>query len=114
MKDNAYLKLLRYLLPSEFVENFDLIDIVEEQRGEELILHLYLDERELQPKGHTDLIPNGFYPKSCVNDFLIRDHRTILHIRHRRWKDTSGKSYSKDWQLVAKGTRHSLEFAAFC
>lgn len=114
MKDNAYLKLLRYLLPSEFVENFDLIDIVEEQRGEELILHLYLDERELQPKGHTDLIPNGFYPKSYVNDFLIRDHRTILHIRRRRWKDTSGKSYSKDWLLVAKGTRHSLEFAAFC
>ena len=113
MKDNAYLKLLRYLLPSEFEENFDLIDVVEEQRGEELILHLYLDERELQPEGYTDLIPNGFYAESCVNDFPIRDHRTILHIRRRRWKDTSGKSYSKDWQLVAKGTRHSVEFAAF-
>jgi hypothetical protein len=86
---------------------------VEEQRGNELLLHLYLDEKEIQLDGHTDLQPNGFYPESCINDFPIRDHRTILHIRRRRWKDADGKSYSKDWQLVAKGTRHSVEFAAF-
>ena len=101
------------MLPSEFEENFDLIDVVEEQRGNELLLHLYLDEKELQPDGHTGLQPNGFYPESCINDFPIRDHRTILHVRRRRWKDGDGKSYSKDWQLVAKGTRHSVEFAAF-
>ena len=107
------MKLLHYMLPSEFEENFDLIDVVEEQRGNELLLHLYLDERELQPDGHTGLQPNGFYPESCINDFPIRDHRTILHVRRRRWKDGDGKSYGKDWQLVARGTRHSVEFAAF-
>ena len=107
------MKLLHYMLPSEFEENFDLIDVVEEQRGNELLLHLYLDEKELQPDGHTGLQPNGFYPESCINDFPIRDHRTILHVRRRRWKDDDGKSYSKDWQLVARGTRHSVEFAAF-
>ena len=113
MKENPHLKLLHYMLPSEFEENFDLIDVVEEQRGNELLLHLYLDERELQPDGHTGLQPNGFYPESCINDFPIRDHRTILHVRRRRWKDGDGKSYGKDWQLVARGTRHSVEFAAF-
>ena len=107
------MKLLHYMLPSEFEENFDLIDVVEEQRGNELLLHLYLDEKELQPDGHTGLQPNGFYPESCINDFPIRDHRTILHVRRRRWKDGDGKSYGKDWQLVARGTRHSVEFAAF-
>lgn len=113
MKENPYLKLARYLLPSEFVESFDLTDVKEEQRGEELLLHVYLDEKEIQPDGHTGLMPNGFFPVSCINDFPIRDHRTILHVRRRRWKDQEGKSYSKDWRLVAEGTRHSVEFAAF-
>lgn len=113
MKEKAYMKLLHYLLPSEFEENFVLTDVVEEQRGDELLLHLYLDEKELQPEGHRGLEPNGFYPESCINDFPIRDHRTILHVRRRRWKDGAGKSYGRDWQLVAKGTRHSVEFAAF-
>ena len=67
MKENPYLKLLHYMLPSEFEENFDLIDVVEEQRGNELLLHLYLDEKEIQLDGHTDLQPNGFYPESCIN-----------------------------------------------
>ncbi len=79
---------------------------MEEQRGYELLLHLYLDENEMQPDGHIDLQPNGFYPESCINDFPIRDHRIILYIRRRRWKDAGGKSYSKYWQLVAKGTRN--------
>ena len=37
----------------------------------------------------------------------------VLHIRRRRWKDAGGKSVSKDWQMVAKGTRYSKEFATF-
>ncbi len=107
------MKLLRYMLPSEFEENFNLTDVVEKQKGNELLLHLYLDEKEIQPDGRTDLQPNGFYPESCINDFPVRDHRTILHVRRRRWKDDDGRSYGRDWQLVAKGTRHSVEFAAF-
>lgn len=113
MSDTPLVKLLSYILPSEFTENFDLTDILEEARGAELLLHLYLDEKEIQPDGHSDLSPNGFYEESCINDFPIRDHRTVLHIRRRRWKDAAGKSYSKDWELAAKGTRHSKEFAAF-
>lgn len=111
--DNAYKKLLGYILPSDFTEYFDLVDVTDERRGEEMILHLYLDEKEIQPDGRKDLCPNGFYAESCINDFPIRDYRTILHVRRRRWKDADGKTHSKDWQLVAQGTRHSVEFAAF-
>lgn len=111
--ENVYKKLLGYILPSDFTEYFDLVDVTDEQRGTEMILHLYLDEKEVQPDGREDLCPNGFYPESCINDFPIRDYRTILHVRRRRWKDAEGKSHSKDWQLVAQGTRHSVEFAAF-
>ena len=110
---DVYKKLLGYILPGEFNKYFDLVDVQDERRGLEMILHIYLDEKEIQPDGHEDLSPNGFYAESCINDFLIRDYRTILHVRRRRWKDAEGKSHSRDWQLVAKGTRHSVEFAAF-
>lgn len=113
MQKEPLLKLLSYILPSEFSEYFDFVDVLEEERAPELLLHLYLDEKDMQPDGHTDLFPNGFYPESCINDFPIRDHRTVLHIRRRRWKDGIGNSYSKNWDLVAQGTRHSKEFAAF-
>lgn len=52
-------------------------------------------------------------PSPASTTSPIRDYRTILHVRRRRWKDADGKSHSKDWQLVAQGTRHSVEFAAF-
>ncbi|MED9907079.1 MAG: hypothetical protein UFP31_08360 [Prevotella sp.] len=113
MQKGPLVKLLSYILPSEFNEYFDLVDVLDAERSPELILHLYLDEKFMQPDGHTDLLPNCFYPKSCINDFPIRDHRTVLHIRRRRWKDGIGNSYSKSWELVTQGTRHSKEFAAF-
>lgn len=113
MQKNPLVKLLSYILPSEFSEYFDLVDVIEEERESELLLHLYLDEKDMQPDGHTDLSPNGFYSESCINDFPIRDHRTVLHVRRRRWKDGNGNSYSKNWELTAQGTRHSKEFAAF-
>lgn len=113
MQQNPLVKLLSYILPSEFIEYFDLVDVTEEERGTELLLHIYLYEKDIQPDGHTNLSPNGFYAESCINDFPIRDHRTVLHVRRRRWKDGDGNSYSKIWELTAQGTRHSKEFAAF-
>lgn len=113
MQQNPLVKLLSYILPSEFIEYFDLVDVTEEERGTELLLHIYLYEKDILPDGHTNLSPNGFYAESCINDFPIRDHRTVLHVRRRRWKDGDGNSYSKNWELTAQGTRHSKEFAAF-
>lgn len=113
MKGNAYVLLARYILPQEFEDHFELKDVSEEKVGPEMLLHLYLEEKDEAPEGREDLIPNGYYDEMRINDFPIRDHRTVLHIKRRRWKDKGGKSVSKDWQLVAKGTRHSNEFAAF-
>ena len=59
MQKEPLLKLLSYILPSEFSEYFDLVDVLEEERAPELLLHLYLDEKDMQPDGHTDLFRNG-------------------------------------------------------
>lgn len=103
MSENPLVKLLSYILPSEFNEYFDLTDVKEEERGVEKILHLYLHEKNLQPDGHTELSPNGFYPESCINHFPLNEHRTVLHVCRRRWKDGLGRTYSRDWELTAKG-----------
>ncbi len=103
--------LVRYVLPSEIVDYFNLVSI-EEVSG---TLHLRLDEMNIIPEEYVslDLSANGFYEESTIKDFPLRDRKVILHVRRRRWVDTDGKSYSRDWHLTAEGTRYSKEFAYF-
>lgn len=105
--------LAKVFLPSEMTEYFDLTDVRTDEYGGEPRVHIFLDEKEVAPEGCPDVSPNGFYEESCMNHFPINEYRSILHVRRRRWKDAEGKSVSKDWQLVADGTRYSKEFAAF-
>ena len=102
---------MRYVLPVEIVDHFDLIDL-QETGG---VLNLYLDESAVIPEEHSShsLSPNGFYEASTIKDFPLRDRKVVLHIRRRRWVDADGKSYSRRWDLVADGTRYSKEFAFF-
>lgn len=112
--DSAY-KLLSYILPKEINESFDLVDVTADKMpgNTHEMLHLYLDEKPVPPDNRTDLTLNGFYPESTALDFPIREYTTVLHVRRRRWLDPNGKTVSKDWNLVAEGTRISPEFAAF-
>jgi hypothetical protein len=104
-------ELLRYVLPEEIVESFDLVNLEEQKET----LHFYLDECNIVPQEYKDLSlsSNGFYEESTIKDFPLRDKKVILHIRRRRWVDEQGKSYSRRWELVAEGTRYSKEFAYF-
>jgi transposase len=103
--------LFRYVLPSELVDFFDLVDLQEH----ESVLHLYLDECDIVPEEYKDLClsSNGFYAESALKDFPLRDKKVVLHLRRRRWVDEQGKSYSRSWDLAAEGTRYSREFAFF-
>ena len=108
---NYSLQLIEYVLAKEIVEYFDLVDLKEELET----LHIYLDEKNIIPEEYSSLVlsPNGFYAESQIKDFPLRDKKVILHIRRRRWVDAQGKSYSRDWDLTAEGTRYSKEFAFF-
>jgi hypothetical protein len=103
--------LVKFVLPTELVDCFDLVDIKEEGA----ILHLYLDEKDVIPEEYThlQLSGNGFYESSTIKDFPLRDKKVLLHVRRRRWLDERGKSYSRQWGLAAEGTRYSKEFAYF-
>jgi hypothetical protein len=95
----------------EITENFELVKISSEEEG----LHLYLDEKNSVPQEYREkqLYPNGYYESSEIKDFPLRDRKVMLHIRRRRWVDSAGKSYSRQWELTAEGTRYSKEFAFF-
>lgn len=104
------LDLLKYVLPGELVDYFELVSIKEESEE----LHLYLDGLNIIPQEYEDqsLSSNGFYKESTIKDFPLRDRKVLLHVRRRR-VDASGNSYSRNWELTATGTRYSKGFAYF-
>lgn len=49
-----------------------------------------------------------------IQDFPLRGKYVYLHIKRRRWTNkTKEENIKRDWNLVAKGTRMTQEFAAF-
>ena len=52
--------------------------------------------------------------EATVQDFPIRGKNVYLYITRRRWFDPeTNKVITRDWNLVAKGTRITSEFATF-
>lgn len=122
-ESDLMLQFMEMVFPKDLLRFFELkgfedkeIPEKERQGIESGELTVYLEERDslshTEP-GHT-YRPNGFYEASQVRDFPLRDRKMTLCIKRRRWIDeTTGKSIGNTYDLVADGTRHSVEFAAF-
>ena len=112
MEKNPYIELAECLLPEEMVEYFEVVKVDKTKET----LDVTLEERDKGVDGYTpdQLRPNGFYEESTVRDYPVRGRKMTFHVKRRRWVETeTGKSVSKRWDIVAKGTRFSKEFAAF-
>jgi len=113
---NTNIEFLKLVLPAVIVQYFELEkQEVHEILGEEE-LHLYFDEINIPPEYETTekIYSKGFYPSSKVQDFPIRGKAVYLHIRRRKWYLLeSKKSITRDWDLVARGTRMTESFATF-
>ena len=108
----ADLGLLKLLLPEYLVEYFDVTGY--EQNGEEL--HLYFEEKNEIPEEFLKykLTSKGFHDEIIVQDFPIRGQHAFLHVKRRRWMNHSTNMVvSRNWELLAKGTRMTADFAAF-
>ena len=105
MNENPYMMLAKVILPSEMTEYFDLVKVCTDEYGGEPRIHLYLDEKDKAPDDRTDLSPNGFYEESCMNDFPIREYRTVLHVRRRRWKH---REHAQKWLVFPKNIGPNL------
>ena len=112
MLSESLLSIANLLLPEVLVEYFDMTK--HEINGEEI--HFYFTEMNTVPEEFKDvnLHSKDFFPEATVQDFPIRGKKVFLHITRRRWlNETTGKVVTRDWQLVAKGTRITSEFASF-
>jgi hypothetical protein len=105
-------ELARYLLPEGLLEYFDIVaDTTTDNQT-----HFYLEEKNILPEEYRSEIAQskGFLSEITIEDFPLRGKPVLLHIKRRRWTllDT-GKIIKRDWNLVAKGTRITKEFASF-
>lgn len=106
------LELLGMFLPTGMLDYFDLVDHV----SQDTCFILFLEEKPEVPSelSHLHLHSKGFFPEVEVQDFPIRGKAVYLRIKRRRWEDpNTGQTYSRDWSLVASGTRITAEFGAF-
>lgn len=75
-----------------------------------------LEEKNLHPEEFIGqrLSSKGYFESVNVNDFPIRGKACYLKVKRRRWlNEDTNKIVSRDWKLVAKGTRMTQEFATF-
>ena len=107
-----HLELLKLFLPELLVEHFEIT----QTKTVSETLHLYFEEKNQPPVEHSSkmLVSKGFHEEITVQDFPLRGKHVFLHIKRRRWtdKDTNG-ILQRDWNLVAKGSRLTEEFAVF-
>ncbi len=107
-----YQELLKLILPGFLITHFDLISHTKKDE----VMHLYFEERNSTPKEETsrELIAHGFHKQATIQDFPLRGNTVYLHVKRRRWLDKTTKEVvQRDWNLVAQGTRMTIEFAAF-
>ena len=108
MELNGY----RLLLPEGTLDYFDLVDVKESVN--EVVF--YLEEKNIVPEKYTDQDPEskGFYDPVIVQDFPLRGKKVFLNIRRRRWLLNKHNEYiSRNWRMVAEGTRMTQDFASF-
>lgn len=104
--------LLKLMLPDFLVDHFEVISAT----NTEEILHLYFEEKIKPPQEFNalELVSKGFQEEITIQDFPLRGKHVYLHIKRRRWTNkATGEIIKRDWQLVAKGTRMTQDFAAF-
>lgn len=105
-------ELLKLFLPELLIEYFEIVKFEEENQ----ILHIYFEEKNTAPKEFSSLLlqSKGFVPEITVDDFPLRGKTVKLHIKRRRWTDTKTSNIiQRDWNLIAKGTRMTQDFAEF-
>jgi hypothetical protein len=112
MPSSSLFAIVKLLLPEVLITHFELKKHI--SKGEDL--HFYFTELNNTPDEYrgVKLSSKGFFAEATIQDFPIRGKNVYLHIMRRRWlNEVTNKVVSRDWLLVAKGTRITSEFATF-
>ena len=93
--------------------NCEILVDVQENSSEVVI---YLEEKNVVPEQYSsqETESKGFYDPVVVQDFPLRGKKLFLNIRRRRWILKKSNEYiSRNWRMVAEGTRMTQDFASF-
>ena len=104
--------ILKLLLPEFLIDNFQIVKIEEVAQR----IDIYLEENKNIPNEikYNDYVSHGFHKQVKIKDFPIRGKQVNLMVKRRRWLNKETKEViSKDWNLIAKGTRMTDDFATF-
>ena len=104
--------LIKFLLPEGILDFFELtkVDLVDG------VFKIYLQEINNAPPEYSKdkLTSKGFFEEVKIQDFPIRGKAAFLYVKRRRWtNESTGEIVYRDWEMVAKGTRLTKDFAAF-
>lgn len=112
----SYLSFLKFILPEQLLDYFELTSHRQEKEEKGDASHLYLQEVNTIPVEYASakLISKGFIDEVTIRDFPIRGQKVLLHIKRRRWlNEDTGRVVFRNWDLIAQGTRITKEFADF-
>lgn len=105
-------EVLSLLLPEGLLDYFS---VIRTEKSKDYYT-FYLEEKNAPPEEFSTrkLVSKGFYESVTIQDFPLRGKACYLNVRRRRWTDEdTGDIVSRDWNIVAKGTRMTQEFASF-
>ena len=113
MQDSQMLlEVVRLILPEEFLTYFKITKVTKVKD----VITIFMDEfntLSVEVKGHK-VESKGFLAPITIQDFPVRFKKVTLKVRRRKWYDSTTKEYlTNKYDLLAKGTHYSKEFAAF-
>jgi len=112
MSQSSQHALIKFLLPEGILDYFEVTK-VDPLNG---LINIHLQELNTPPVEFKDLklTSKGFFDEIKVQDFPIRGKAAYLFIKRRRWLDeTAQKTVYRNWELLAKGTKMTNDFASF-
>lgn len=121
MKEDMNQSLLELILPKGILDYFNIVGVEKGESGKyvyDKTLTIYLEEKNKIPEEYKShkYKSSGFMEPRLINDYPIRNMLVTLSVKRRRWDveiDGQTKKVTRDWSLVAQGTRMSAEYAAF-
>ena len=109
---DSFQALLSFVIPEGVSDYFKLASYAKEGR----VIRIYLEEINNIPAEYQSnkLQSKGFFKEVILQDFPMRGNEVFLHVKRRRWLNVdTGEVVYRNWELVAKGTRITSDFAAF-
>lgn len=109
MKERALAELL---LPEGILKYFQISDLIKKDNE----YMIFLEELNIHPEQYKGqkLTSKGFYEPVTIQDFPLRGKACFLKVKRRRWlNEDTGQIVMRDWDIVAKGTRMTRDFAIF-